>query len=100
MVNQEKSRIVASDEVEYLGFAFRGSRATIQVANKAIQKFKHCLRELTGRSWGISMEERLQRLNRYIRGWTGYFALASQLKLFDRLDQWIRRRIRMCFWKR
>ena len=30
----------------------------------------------------------------------GYFGLASQLKLFDKLDQWIRRRIRMCFWKR
>ena len=25
--------------------------------------------------------------------------LASQLKLFDRLDQWLRRRIRMCYWK-
>ena len=32
-------------------------------------------------------------------GWTGYFGLASELKLFDRLDQWIRRRIRMCYWK-
>jgi RNA-directed DNA polymerase len=29
----------------------------------------------------------------------GYFGLASQLKLFDKLDQWIRRRIRMCYWK-
>ena len=29
----------------------------------------------------------------------GYFALASQLKLFDKLDQWIRRRVRMCYWK-
>jgi len=26
--------------------------------------------------------------------------LAAQLKLFDRFDQWIRRRIRMCYWKR
>ena len=29
----------------------------------------------------------------------GYFGLASQLKLFDKLDQWLRRRIRMCYWK-
>ena len=28
-----------------------------------------------------------------------YFGLASQLKLFARLDQWIRRRIRCCYWK-
>jgi Group II intron, maturase-specific domain len=29
----------------------------------------------------------------------GYFGLAAQLKLFDRLDQWLRRRIRACYWK-
>ncbi|MEQ1905738.1 MAG: group II intron maturase-specific domain-containing protein [Pirellulaceae bacterium] len=35
----------------------------------------------------------------YARGWMGYFGLAAQLKLFDRLDQWLRRRIRACYWK-
>ena len=29
----------------------------------------------------------------------GYYGLASQLKLFDHLDRWLRRRIRMCYWK-
>jgi RNA-directed DNA polymerase len=100
VVNQEKSRVVASDGVEFLGFVFRGTRGTINVSDKAIQRFKHRIRELTGRSQGISMEQRLRSLGRYLRGWMGYFALASQLKLFDHLDQWIRRRIRMCFWKR
>jgi RNA-directed DNA polymerase len=38
-------------------------------------------------------------LNRYVRGWIGYFGLAQQFDLFDRLDGWIRRRIRMCYWK-
>jgi RNA-directed DNA polymerase len=28
----------------------------------------------------------------------GYFGLASQRKLFDRRDQWIRQRIRVCHW--
>jgi len=99
VINQEKSRIVASEEFEYLGFAFRKSRATINVATESVQQFKRRIRKITGRSRGISMERRLSELRSFLRGWMGYFGLASQLKLFDRLDQWLRRRIRMCYWK-
>ncbi|HHK41577.1 MAG TPA: group II intron reverse transcriptase/maturase [Planctomycetaceae bacterium] len=99
VVNQEKSRVVASEEFEFLGFAFRKSRATINVSTKSVQRFKHRIREITGRSRGISMEHRLTLLRSYVRGWMGYYGLASQLKLFDRLDRWLRRRIRMCYWK-
>ena len=45
------------------------------------------------------MDQRLGRLRSYLRGWMGYFSLANQLKLFAQLDGWIRRRIRMCYWK-
>ena len=100
VVNLEKSRIVPSDGVEFLGFVFRGTRATINVTAKNVQRFKHRTRELTGRSRGISMDRRLTELRRYLQGWAGYFALAAQVKLFDHFDQWIRRRLRMCFWKR
>ena len=100
VVNQEKSRIVASDGVEFLGFVFRGLRGTINVSDKSTHRFKHRIREITGRSRGISMERRLGELRTYVRGWMGYFGLAAQLRLFARFDQWIRRRIRMCYWKR
>jgi RNA-directed DNA polymerase len=100
VVNQEKSQVVETDGVEFLGFVFRGRRATINVTAKNVSKFKQRIREITGRSRGISMERRLSELRSYLRGWMGYFGLAAQLKLFDKLDQWLRRRIRMCYWKR
>ena len=99
VVNQEKSRVAASEEFEFLGFAFRKSRATINVSSKSVERFKHRIREITGRSRGISIKHRLLLLRSYLCGWMGYYGLASQLKLFDRLDQWLRRRIRMCYWK-
>ena len=38
------------------------------------------------------MERRLTDLNRYVRGWIGYFGLAQQFDEFVNLDGWIRRR--------
>lgn len=101
-VNHQKSRVREVHGVEFLGFVFlaRKRGATIQVTGKNVQKFKRRTREITGRSRGISMQRRLSELRSYLRGWMGYFGLAAQLKLFDKLDQWIRRRIRTCYWKR
>ena len=45
------------------------------------------------------MRRRLTDLNRYLRGWIGYFGLARQFDDFVDLDGWIRRRVRMCHWK-
>lgn len=50
MVNRERSRVVTSEEFEFLGFAFVKSRATINVAAKSIHKLKQRIREITGRS--------------------------------------------------
>ena len=84
---------------EYLGFMFVGKRVTIKVAPKKLTAFKRRIKELTGRSRGISMKRRLTDLNRYVRGWIGYFGLARQFDDFADLDGWIRRRVRMCYWK-
>jgi RNA-directed DNA polymerase len=46
------------------------------------------------------MERRLGELARFVRGWMGYYAIDSQLKLIARTELWIRRRIHCCYWKR
>ena len=99
MVNERKSSVRAARGCEYLGFTFVGKRATIKVVPKKLKAFKRRVKELTGRSRGISMKRRLTDLNRYVRGWIGYFGLARQFDTFVALDGWIRRRIRMCYWK-
>ena len=99
VVNEQKSSVRPARGCEFLGFTFVGRRVTITTAPKKLKAFKRRVKELTGRSRGISMERRLTDLNRYVRGWIGYFGLAQQFDEFVNLDGWIRRRIRMCYWK-
>lgn len=99
-VNREKSAVARPWHRKFLGFSFLSQKqATIRLAPKTISRFKERIRELTNRTWSISMEERISRINRYLMGWLGYFRLASAKTHFQILDQWIRRRFRMCLWK-
>ncbi len=100
-VNRQKSRIVAGRHCEFLGFTFPGGR--IVWSAQSLENFKYQVRRLTSRSWGISMQARLEKLSRYIHGWMNYFALSQYYRVLPELDEWMRRRVRMCYvkqWRR
>jgi RNA-directed DNA polymerase len=96
-INESKSTVGPTKECVFLGFTFQGTR--IYWSHEAFQDFRHRLRELTGRSWGVSMAYRIRKLNEYIRGWIQYFGLSQYYRPLPELDAWLRRRLRMCFWK-
>jgi hypothetical protein len=41
----------------------------------------------------------MEKLKQYIRGWINYFKIADIKSLLKEIDEWMRRRIRMIFWK-
>ena len=45
------------------------------------------------------MDWRKEALNYLVTGWVNYFRIADMKTVAEELDQWIRRRIRMCYWK-
>ena len=96
-INHDKSRIVPSKQWEFLGFCFRGTK--IAWCDKAIARFKHRVRQLTGRSWGVSLAYRYCELRRYIVGWMNYFVLSEYYRPIPELDEWLRRRMRCCYWR-
>ncbi|MBN2984554.1 group II intron reverse transcriptase/maturase [Cohnella algarum] len=99
-VNREKSAVDRPWNRKFLGFSFLwDKKATIRLAPQTISRFKEKVRELTNRSRSMSMEKRIMQLNRYLIGWIGYFRLASAKGHCEKLDQWTRRRLRMCLWK-
>ena len=99
-VNREKSA-VARGRAAPLGFQFfaigtAGSRC--RVIPKASSAPRSAC-QLTARNWGVSMERRIEEINRFTVGWTAYFAFADTPYPFERLDQWLRRRLRQVRWK-
>lgn len=101
-VNQKKSSINPASVATLLGFGFfflAGGGVGIRIAPSALSRAKQRIRELTSRRWSISMGSRIGKLNRFIRGWMGYFRLAHTASPFRDLDGWFRRRMRQIRWK-
>jgi len=96
-INETKSTVGPTNACRFLGFTFHGTR--IYWSPETLRDFRHRLRKLTGRSWGVSMAYRIRKLNEYIQGWLHYFGLSQYYRPLPELDAWLRRRLRMCFWK-
>ncbi len=96
-VNETKSKVASIGVCRFLGFRIHHKR--IRWDPDVEREFKRRIRELTSRKWGISMEVRLHKLREYMRGWTNYFGISEYYTPIPKLDKWIRRRIRLCYWK-
>ena len=100
-VNLQKSAVDISDKRKFLGFNLyhyhEGIR--IRIAPQVIKRFKIKIRQITSRSNGQNIIKRILRLNIYLRGWMQYFSLSDTPYTLQRLEGWIRRRLRMCLWK-
>ena len=100
-VNKDKSAVGYVAKRKFLGFTFFQSRKEIDIRihPKSIKRFKDKIRRITSRSWGISMEERIKKLNQTTIGWINYFSIAKAKSVISEIDGWIRARLRMCIWK-
>ena len=100
-MNKDKSTVDRPWKLKFLGFSFYRGKGEyrIRVHEKPLKKFKAKLKELTSRSNAMEMEYRFLKLKQAITGWINYFAIADMRSILRTLDEWLRRRIRMCFWK-
>lgn len=99
-VNGNKSAVDRPWRRKFLGFSFTKHREPkVRIAKASVNRMKDKIRDITSRKRPYSMEVRIQKLNQYLMGWCGYFALADTPSVFKSLESWIRRRLRMCVWK-
>ena len=97
VVNRQKSQAAALSKCAFLGFQIL--RGRIAWTEKAQKRFKKRLQEITSRSRGVSTFCMLRELRRYVVGWLNYFGISQAYRVVPELDQWLRRRVRMYYWK-
>jgi group II intron reverse transcriptase/maturase len=98
-VNAKKSGAGRPWERKFLGFRISAA-GRIEAAPASLERFKEKVRELWNSRQSLTSEELRDRWCAYVRGWWGYYRLAEQRRPIFRLEQWIRRHIRACFWDR
>jgi RNA-directed DNA polymerase len=98
-VNEAKSAVARPWERKFLGFTIRrwGTRTKRAIAPQALNRFQDRIRELTRR--GASLEHVVAQLNRYMTGWRGYFGFCETPSVLQRLEEWVRHRLRSYVWR-
>lgn len=99
-VNEKKSAVDHPWNRVFLGFTFtRKAPFRIKVSDKAIDKLKNEVRDLTKRTRGYSFTRITSELTVYLRGWKGYFGITEVTSYLKDVDKWIRRKLRCYLWK-
>ena len=92
-VNREKTHITHSWKgVKFLGVLIHSTFTRIQKGK--IKSFKEKVRAITRRNVPVNLDEVIDDLNPYLRGFAFYYRIANCKGILQRLSSWIRRRLR------
>jgi RNA-directed DNA polymerase len=99
-VNEAKSAVARPQERKFLGFSFTAGPAVKRIiAPKALERFKHRIRDTTRRAKGVSMKTTIAELAPYMRGWRSYFGFCETPDELVYLTRWVRLRLRAALWR-
>jgi len=100
-VNEEKSAVGRPWERKFLGFTFTNQKLPRRrIAPAALKRLKDRIRKITSRKRGNSLQQIIEELASYLRGWIGYFGYCQTPTVLQREEKWIRRKLRCIVWKR
>jgi hypothetical protein len=99
-VNEAKSAVARPWDRKFLGYTFwvskaKGAAVKRRIADKTLETTKDRVRQITSRTRGRSLVSVIAELRSYLTGWKEYFRLTEMPTALRKLDEWIRRRLRM-----
>ena len=98
VVNPAKCKTAPLKECSFLSFQIT-ARGKVVWTVKAAQRFKLRLKTITSRKRGVHVDKVIGELRRYVIGWLGYFGISNTYKELLALEDWMRRRVRLYYWK-
>jgi group II intron reverse transcriptase/maturase len=108
-VNAAKSAVARPEDRHFLGFRLRldPHTGTVEVllSERTKRNAMQRVRELTPRTWGSTLIACIAKINAWLRGWHGFFGIASvsEMQALRKIDAHMRRRLRaiqLRHWKR
>ena len=98
VVNRAKSKSAPLSQCTFLGFQI-GARGKATWTAKAHARFKRRVREITRRNRGHRVQDVIDELRLYVTGWLNYFGISHTYTALLELEEWVRRRVRLYYWK-
>lgn len=98
VVNRVKSKTAPVRQCAFLGFQI-GVRGKAVWSAKSRLRFKQRVREITRRNRGHRVRDVIDELRRYVTGWLNYFSISHTYTDVVELGEWVRRRVRLYYWK-
>jgi RNA-directed DNA polymerase len=98
VVNRAKSRAALLNSCVFLGYQI-DRRGKLVWSAKALARFKERVREITRRNRGHRVQDVIDELRLYVLGWLNYYKLSATYSVVIELAEWLRRRVRLYYWK-
>ena len=99
-VNEAKSAVARPEDRHFLGFRLRLDPQTeiveVLLSERTMRNAMQKVKQLTPRNWGNTLPACISRINAWVRGWYGFFGIASlsEMQMMRKLDAHLRRRLR------
>lgn len=100
-VNRDKSRVDVYHRIKFLGYGYytKEGKVCLRLGRGVAKRQKEKIRQITRRNRGISLDSVIKEINTAMAGFINYFKLADMAEFLQRLEMWIRRKLRVIVWK-
>nr|AAD16434.1 maturase-related protein [Pseudomonas putida] len=99
-VNRKKSQVAEAWKCDYLGYGMSmHQQPRLRVATMSLGRLRDRLRILLRSVRARKVATVIERINPVLRGWAGYFKLSQSKRPLEKMDGWVRHKLRCVIWR-